>query len=265
LVTVPASNPLGEGVVSVEVVNTDAQFAKSNIALALLQGNPALGIPSITKINGAPIAADSVDPGIAIANVETVVPQGSKVTIGGTGFDTKNGVAVDLFCACPGHKVGPFFLNPGNPMLTSSQISFVLPASGPMAPATGPGSFVVSNAGNPKTYGKKSNAVSVPLGQKIAVTSVTQLASTITVNGRGFSTLTVINFFNTQGGGVVNLGGTTAKGTPKIPLKFVNPDRFTFTKPAAAMPGPSYVQALNPPFVPFTSSGNDPGGSFTLH
>jgi len=24
------------------------------------------------------------------------------------------------------------------------------------------------------------------------------------------------------------------------------------------------VQALNPPFVPFTSSGNDPGGAFTL-
>jgi len=24
------------------------------------------------------------------------------------------------------------------------------------------------------------------------------------------------------------------------------------------------VQALNPPFVPFTSSGSDPGGAFTL-
>jgi hypothetical protein len=105
----------------------------------------------------------------------------------------------------------------------------------------------------------------LPIGQKIAVISVTKLVSTITVNGRGFSTLTVINFFNTQGGGVMNMGGTTAKGTPKIPLKFVNQDRFTFTKPAAARPGPSYVQALNPPFVPFTSSGNNPGGSFILH
>jgi hypothetical protein len=94
---------------------------------------------------------------------------------------------------------------------------------------------------------------------------VTQLGSTITVNGKGFSTLTVINFFNTVGGGVVNLGGTTAKGTPKIPLKFVNSGRFTFTKPGLARPGPSYVQALNPPFVPFTSSGNGPGGSFVLH
>ena len=29
--------------------------------------------------------------------------------MGGTGFDTANGVAVDLFCGCPGGKVGPFF------------------------------------------------------------------------------------------------------------------------------------------------------------
>ena len=30
------------------------------------------------------------------------------------------------------------------------------------------------------------------------------------------------------------------------------------------MPGPSYVQALNPPFVPFTSSGNTPNGALML-
>ena len=44
----------------------------------------------------------------------------------------------------------------------------------------------------------------------------------------------------------------------------MNETKFTFTKPAGAMAGPSYVQALNPPFVPFTSSGNGPGGAFTL-
>ena len=31
------------------------------------------------------------------------------------------------------------------------------------------------------------------------------------------------------------------------------------------MPGASYVQALNPPFVPFSSSGNGPGGALSLH
>jgi len=39
---------------------------------------------------------------------------------------------------------------------------------------------------------------------------------------------------------------------------------MTFTKPAQAVPGLSYVQAVNPPFTPFTSSGSGPGGSFTL-
>lgn len=51
---------------------------------------------------------------------------------------------------------------------------------------------------------------------------------------------------------------------PKIALTFVNSDRFTFTRPARAVAGASYVQALNPPFLPFTSSGNAAAGAFTL-
>jgi hypothetical protein len=139
-----------------------------------------------------------------------------------------------------------------------------LPGTGSNAPATGPGSFVVSNKGSDGKYSEKSNAVSVPIGQRITVASVTQALSTITVNGTGFSNLTVINFFNTQGAKVMNLGGLKPGGAPKIPLAFVNQNKFTFSKPGGAAPGASYVQALNPPFVPFSSSGNDPGGSFTL-
>ena len=52
----------------------------------------------------------------------------------------------------------------------------------------------------------------------------------------------------------MNLGGLKPDGKPKIPLVFINENQFTFTKPAGAVAGPSYVQALNPPFVPFTSS-----------
>ena len=63
----------------------------------------------------------------------------------------------------------------------------------------------------------------------------------------------------------MNLGGLKAGGAPKIALTVVNANQFTFTGPAGAVAGPSYVQALNPPFVPFTSSGNAPGGAFTLH
>ncbi len=263
-VKVPATTSLGQGFVDVQVVNTDKGFRASNLVAALLQGDPGAGTPSITSIDGVPLAATSSNPDFATNNVETVVPQGSVVKLGGMGFDAANGVAVDLFCACTGGKVGPFFLNPGNPGLTKTQLSFTLPAKGPNAPPTGPGSFVVSNAGASKTYARKSNAVSVPIGQKISVTSVTQEGTTITVNGTGFSTLTVINFFNKQAGGVVNLGGLKAGGLPKIRLTFVNSTRFTFGKPPGASPGASYVQALNPPFVPFTSSGEAPGGAFTL-
>jgi len=112
---------------------------------------------------------------------------------------------------------------------------------------------------------QRRNAVSVPIGAKITVASVTQptAASVITVDGTGFSTRTVINFFNKQGAMVVNLGGLKPGGAPKIPLTFINETRFTFTKPAMSVAGPAYVQALNPPFVPFTTSMG-PKGAFTL-
>ena len=260
-VSVPATVPLGKGFVEAQVVNTDKGFLASNSVPALLQGSPAAGIPSITSINTVGLAATSSDPSYATNNVETVVVQGKVVTLGGMGFQTgTNGAAVDLFCACPGGKVGPFFLSP----TSSASISFTLPATGSNAPATGPGSFVVSNKGA-GSYSQKSNAVAAPIGAIVSVTLVTQTGTTITVNGSGFSTLTVINLFNLQAGGVVvNLGGLDARGKAKIPLTIVNSNQFTFTEPVGAVPGAAYVQAVSPPFVPFTSSGNDPGGSFTL-
>jgi hypothetical protein len=264
-VAVPATVGLGQGFVSIQVVNTDTGFIPSNVASALLQGSPASGIPSLTAVNGVGLAKTSSNPSFATDNVETVIPQGTVVKLGGTTFDSVNGVAIDLFCACPGGKVGPFFLNPGNPGLGSKLLSFLLPAKGaPGSPPTGPGSFVISNAGAGHTFTNKSNAVSVPIGARITVTSVTQSATTVTVNGAGFSTRTVINLFNKKGGGVVNLGGLKPGGAPKIALSFLTEKKFTFTVPAGAVPGPAYVQALNPPFVPFSSSGNVPGGAFTL-
>ncbi len=264
LVKVPAATTLGQGFVDVQVVNTDTGFLASNLAPALLQGSAAAGIPSLTLINGMGLAATSSDPSFATNNVETVVTQGVVVALGGTGFDTVNGVAVDLFCACTGGKVGPFFLNPGDPALSADAIRFTLPATGPNSPPTGPGSFVVINKGADGKFSRSSNAVSAPIGQRIAVTSVTQAGATITVSGAGFSTLTVINFFNAQGSRVANLGGLGVGGAARIPLIVAGPSKFTFSKPAGSVPGASYVQALNPPFVPFTSSGNAPGGAFTL-
>ena len=71
------------------------------------------------------MATTSSNPSYATNNVETVVVAGKVVTLGGTGFDTANGVAVDLFCACTGGKVGPFFFKPGSGYSTTS-ISFTL-------------------------------------------------------------------------------------------------------------------------------------------
>ncbi|GEM_PF-802606 len=261
VVPIPATVPLGQGFVSVEVIDTDTGYTVSNLGYALLQGSAAAGLPTILTIDGHGLAATSSDPSYATANVETTLAQGSAATLGGSGFDTANGVAVDVFCACSGGKLPTTFINPGSPNLTSTSITFTLPAATP----TGPGSIIVSNAGAAHSYADKSEAVSVPIGARLNITSITQSGSTITVNGSGFSTLTVINLFNTQAGGVVvNLGGFGADGKPNIPLTIVSSTQFTFTKPVGAAAGASFIQAFNPPFVPFTSTGNDPCAAFTL-
>jgi len=186
--------------------------------------------------------------------------QGSSVVVNGNGFDTTHGVAVDVFCACPetGGKLKTMFLNAGNAGLKPDSITFTLPPTTP----TGPGSIIVSNAAG-GSYSAKSNAVSVPLGARINVTKVTQSGSVVTVDGTGFSTLTVINLFNTQAGKTINLGGLTSHERPKIPLTLISSTEFTFTVPAGAVAGPAFIEGFNPPFVPFTSSGNDPCGAFT--
>jgi len=253
---VPLSVIQGEGVASVQVVNTDQGHLVSNTAYVFLQGSAAAGLPSLTLVNGKGLSPTSLDPGIALANVETVIVQGKTVTLGGRGFDTSKGVAVDLFCDCPGGKVGPFYINPGSPGLGATTLSFALP-SGAFGPATGPGSFRVTNLGDFSV----TAAVSVPVGAPVAISKVSQTGSTVTVEGAGFCHLTVINLFNSQAGAVVNVGGLNPDGSAKIPLSFINEHQFSFMLPAGVS-GAAYVQALNPPFIPFTSSGNSPAGAF---
>jgi len=102
------------------------------------------------------------------------------------------------------------------------------------------------------------------IGRKVVVNSVRQSGSTITVNGDGFSLLTVINFFNNQGAKVVNVGGLEYGGWLKIPILSVTEDKVTFTVPPGARPGVSYIQAFNPPYTEATCSGTGSGGSFIL-
>jgi len=102
------------------------------------------------------------------------------------------------------------------------------------------------------------------IGGKVVVSSVSQSGTILTVNGSGFSLLTVINLFNKQGAKVVNLGGLGWEGWLKIPILSVSQNKLTFTIPPDAKPGISYVQAINPPYTSSTNSGNGPGGWFIL-
>jgi outer membrane protein assembly factor BamB len=266
-VPVRAVTTLEQGVVSVVVVNTDQGFTQSNVVTAQLFGDTRAGFPNLLQINGVGLAATSTDPSFATDNVETVVMQNQPVALGGIGFDTVHGVAIDLFCDCRGGKMPTLFLNPGAVGLSAAALSFTLPTSA----VTGPGSFVISNRGAKGDYAIKSNAVSVPVGAGVTVSGVKQTGCTVAVNGTGFAVsgmglppFTVINLFNRQGDVAVNLGGLTAAGNPKIALKVGSANHFTFSPAGVGFePGASYVQVLNPPFVPFSSSGNTANGAFT--
>ncbi len=243
---VPATVPLANGFATVQVVNTDEGFIASNVQPALLQGAAAAGFPGVTAINGVSLSPPDVS--VPLANVATVAVQNSTLTVSGTGFSTP---VVALFSSNPNAAA----LEPlaGG---TSTQIQVVVPADIP----TGPGSLQVLN----RPSFKGSILVSLPIGERIRLDSVSQSGSTITVNGAGFSTLTIISFFNAQGGTVVNLGGVVNGNQSLIPLNLVSPHQFTFQVPFGAVSGPSYIQALNPPFIPFTSTGNSPNGALNL-
>ena len=193
------------------------------------------------------------------------------VIIRGRGFDAKNGVAVGVFCPCPGSgQIGPFFFNPGNPDFDSSRIILRIPRAGGRRLPVGSGFLEVRNKGKDGGYSEISNHVWVSLGTPLRVWHVHQSGALIRVEGSGFEAFTRINFYQSkfpfyQRNAPLNLGGVDAAGKPKIPLTMDGDSRFTFKVPADALPGEWYVEAVNPPFLPFSSSYTDPGGAFVLH
>jgi hypothetical protein len=243
--TIPADVPLGNGFGAVQVINTDQGYVESNVVTALLDGDAASGLPTILSIDG--VGLGPPDPSIGVAHVDTVVAKGGTATITGTGFSNP---LVNLFTAAG--NVGPLVPLAGG---TATQVQVVVPAGAP----TGPGNFQVVNR---PTY-RASNAVASVVGATPSVTHVGASGATITVTGTGFSTLSVINLYNLQGGGVVNLGGLGPAGA-NIPLTIVSDTQLTFVRPAGAVAGPAFVEVLNPPFIPFSSSGDDPDGAFTM-
>jgi hypothetical protein len=244
--SIPVSVPLGNGFGSIQVVNTDQAYTVSNALGALLEGNPAF-LPTLMYLGGQPLAP--ADPSVPVAHIDTVLGKGSTVTITGTGFQTP---LVNLFTATG--NVGPLTPLPGG---TGTQIEVVVPPSAP----TGPGNFQIVNS--PYTGNVQSNAVSAVIGSAVTIADVSVAGSTVTVTGTGFSTASVINLFNLQGAVVVNLGGQNGT-VPNIPLNVVSDTVLTFSVPAGAVSGPAFVQVLNPPYIPFSSSGSDPDGAFTI-
>jgi len=240
---------LGRGFGTIVVINTDQGFIQSNTQSQYVFGNPSLNIPTITGINGVGLRPFSKT--VPLASVETAVAQGTTVSISGTGF---NGSMVNLFTATG--PIGPLTPNPDS---TSTTLWVTIPPGAP----TGPGSFQVVNS--PYQGNVTSNAVSVALGAQLTVTGVSQTGTTIHVYGSGFSPVSVINFFNSQpNGAVINLGGYGPTGGPRIPLTLLSDSEFIFSIPSGAASGNSYVHILNPPYIPFSSTGGDPDGSFIL-
>ena len=247
------STLLGNGYASVRMIRPDAGYGESNARGLVLLGNPSLAepVPSITAIAATPLSATSSDPSIATANVERVLAPGASVTLGGAGFVAPR---VNVFAAA-GNCAPPGGIVPSSSSAT--MIAVTIPADCPV----GPGSIqVVNSVGSFRV----SNAVAVALGEPISVTAVAVHGTTIEVTGTGFNALTVINLFAASGGTLVNAGGLTPQGAPRIPLTVTSAHGLTFERPAGLDPGAAYVQAINPPFIPFTSSGTAPGGGFAL-
>jgi hypothetical protein len=236
---------LGNGFVSLQLVQTDLGYNATDAVGNVLAGNAVLGVPSVTTIGGVALSATSYDLSVGTANVQGLVTPGASLVIGGSGFAS---AVVNLFTASG--NVGP--LTPSSQSATSLIVP--IPANAPV----GPGSFQVVNT----TNFLASNAVSVPIGEAISVSNVSVNGNTVNVTGTGFNSLTVINLFASSGGGVVNAGGLGAGGAPNVPLSVADSHHFSFTRPAGLDAGPANVQAINPPFIAYTTSSS--GGGFTL-
>jgi hypothetical protein len=69
-------------------------------------------------------------------------------------------------------------------------------------------------------------------------------------------------------GGVAGAARARAQGEERVerlPVgDFIGDTELRFLIPASAEAGPAFVEVLNPPFIPFSSSGNDPDGAFTF-
>ena len=246
----PDSISLGQGFASLVLVRTDQGYDTSNAVGAVLLGNEALlpKVPSITKLGGLDLSPSSADPSIHVANVEGLLTPGGTLSVAGSGFSSP---LVNLYTSIG--NLGP--LTPTS--FTATSIDVAVPANAKI----GPGSLQVVN----QPSFRISNAVSIPIGEAVTVSSVTVNGNTIDVTGSGFNDdLTVINFFAARNGQLQNLGGLAENGVPRIVLNVTSSTHLAFQRPPAVDAGNAFVEAINPPYIPFTSSGAGASGAVVL-
>lgn len=142
--------------------------------------------------------------------------------------------------------------------LIALSLSFVLVGCGSKSSETSPAAAepaVSAPASAPATSQNRVQVLSV---------AVTGSGKVVEVTGTGFTAETVVNFFAETSSGNRNFGGVDESDRPLLSVRLVSPEKLTFDRPAEALAGPAYVMAVNPPFSPTDSSGDGPGGAFTL-
>ena len=249
----PYDYDMGLGFVSVHLVRTDRGYDRSNDVPAVLAGSWDNGVVGLTGLD-IPLSATSWDPYVAIPNVEKVYAPGTLLYAGGE-FPNPTATVINVFGA-DGNCAPPGGVAPG--AVGATWLSFVVPAGCPV----GPGAFQAVDT----VTGRASTIVSAPLGEPVDVSTVTVSGTGVTVSGTGFSPLTAVNFFARDGAGsVTNFGGYDPAGRPRLVVTVPDAHTLTFELPVGVTSGPCFVEALNPPFINYTSSrSRPPGGECTI-
>ena len=244
----PHDYDMGVGFLSVHLVRTDRGYDRSNDVTRVLTGNAAFGVPGLRGLDTL-VSPTSWDPHVAIPNVERVYPPGGLTYAGGI-LPHPTATVVNVFgangnCAPAGGVI------PTN--LGADWLAFVVPADCPV----GPGAFQLVDT----TTGRASNIVSAPLGEPVDVSSVAISGTGVAVTGTGFNRTTVVNLFaRDAAGALVNFGGSDAAGHPRIAVAVIDSHTLAFDLPVGTRSGACFVEALNPPFIEFTSSQSRPPG-----
>lgn len=249
----PGDSDQAFGYVSVHLVRTDRGYDRSNEIPALLAGSLDRGVVGLTGLDVAP-SATSWDPLVAVPNVEKVYAPGASLYAGGT-FPNPAATVINVFGA-GGNCAPPGGVRPA--AVGATWLAFEVPADCPV----GPGAFQAVDT----VTGLASGIVSAPIGEPIDVSAVTIGGTAVTVTGTGFNERTVLNFFaRDAGGAIANFGGFDEAGRQRLPVTVVDAHALSFELPPTAASGACFVEALNPPFIDYTSSRTrPPGGDCTI-